>query len=309
MLRPGRFDRQIILDRPDVKGREEIFKIHMRNLKLAPDVDPKRLAELTPGFVGADIANVCNEAALIAARRNKKQVEMEDFLAAIDKVIGGLERKRVISAEEKKRVAYHEAGHTVVAWYLENTDPPYKVTIIPRSIGSLGFTQFLPRELYLYTRSQLEDSICALLGGRAAEEVVLGEVSTGAQNDLERATQIAYNIVLRFGMGKKVGLISFPEKTSEMSFFRPFSEATAKEVDDEVQELLMNQYERAKLILKKKLEKLHELANALLKKETVVYEDLLEIFGEPPVSKQKEKLKKESKHTSETISEKAVSED
>ncbi len=288
LLRPGRFDRQIILDRPDLKGREAIFRIHMRPLKLAPDVDARRLAELTPGFVGADIANVCNEAALIAARKNKQAIEMEDFLEAIDKAIAGLKRKRVIAPEEKERVAYHEAGHTITAWYLAEVDPPYKVSIIPRSIGSLGHTQFLPRERYLYGEHMLYQSLVALLGGRAAEQLVYQEVSTGAQNDLERATQLAYEMVLRYGLGKKVRLLSFPERAQEVAFYRPFSEETARLVDEEVQQLLENAYEEALNLLRKYEATLHRLARALLEKETLVREDLVALIGEVPASEQRQ---------------------
>jgi cell division protease FtsH len=204
-MRPGRFDRQISVDRPDIVGREQIFGVHLRPLtKLGEDVDAHRLALQTPGFAGAEIANVCNEAALIAARRNKEKVEMKDFQDAIDRVIGGLEKKnKIISPEEKKIVAYHEAGHAVAGWYLEFADPLLKVSIVPRGVAALGYAQYLPKEQYLYRTEQLLDSMCMTLGGRAAEQIFFEKVSTGAQNDLERITKLAYGMVTNYGMSKK----------------------------------------------------------------------------------------------------------
>ena len=284
LLRPGRFDRQIILDRPDIKGREEIFKIHMRDLKVAPDVDVHKLALLTPGFVGADIANVCNEAALLAARRNKSQIEMEDFVDAIDKVIGGLRRKIVMSPEEKRVVAYHEAGHAVVSWMLKHVDPLYKVTIIPRAMGSLGFAQYLPKERYIYTKEQMLEHMIVALGGRAAEEIIFGHQSTGAQNDLERVTQIAYNMVKKFGMSEKLGLVAFSERDEEMSFQKPYSEETAKLIDEEVRKIVQYAYERALEILQENIEHLKNLAEELLKKEVLTKDEVEKIIGKPPAS-------------------------
>ena len=281
LLRPGRFDRQIVLDRPDQKGREEIFRIHMRDLKVAPDVDVAKLAALTPGFVGADIANVCNEAALLAARRNKPHIEMQDFIDAIDKVVGGLRRKRLISPEEKKVVAYHEAGHTLASWMLEHADPLYKVSIVPRGLAGLGYAQYMPRERYIYTKDQLMDFMTVALGGRAAEEIIFGHESTGAQNDLERVTEMAYNLVKRYGMSPKIGLISFPERDEEVSFVRPYSEATAQEIDQEVRRIIQEAYERAKSILLVNIDKLHAIAQALLEKEVLTKEDVEKIIGHP----------------------------
>ena len=217
LLRPGRFDRQIGIDKPDLVGREQIFKVHLKPLtKLSDDVDPKKLASQTPGFAGAEIANVCNEAALIAARKNKKKVEMQDFQDAIDRVIGGLEKKnKLISPEEKEIVAYHEAGHAVTGWFLEYADPLLKVSIVPRGVAALGYAQYLPKEQYLYRKEQLLDSMCMTLGGRAAEEVFFGKISTGAQNDLERITKMAYAMVTIYGMNDKVGNVSFNDPQNE----------------------------------------------------------------------------------------------
>ena len=210
LLRPGRFDRQISIDKPDIVGREAIFKVHLKPIKLAADVDPKDLAAQTPGFAGAEIANVCNEAALIAARRNKEAVDMKDFQDAMDRVIGGLEKKnKIISPEEKQIVAYHEAGHAVTGWFLEHADPLVKVTIVPRGVAALGYAQYLPREQYLYRTEQLLDEMCMTLGGRAAEDNVFGKISTGALSDLERITKLAYSIVTIYGMNEKIGNVSF----------------------------------------------------------------------------------------------------
>ncbi|HRG36665.1 MAG TPA: ATP-dependent zinc metalloprotease FtsH, partial [Chitinophagales bacterium] len=223
LLRPGRFDRQISIDKPDQKGREQIFKVHLKKLtKLGPDVTPEKLSSLTPGFAGAEIANVCNEAALVAARKEKTQVEVEDFNEAIDRSIGGLEKKnKIISPQEKEIIAYHEAGHAICGWYLEHAHPLLKVTIIPRGIAALGYAQYLPKEQYLYRTEQLMDEICMTLGGRAAEEIVFGKISTGAQNDLQRITQLAYAMVTVYGMNDKVGNVSFYDPQQDTTFTKP----------------------------------------------------------------------------------------
>ena len=226
LLRPGRFDRQISIDKPDIIGREHIFKVHLKPLKLSEDVDPKKLAAQTPGFAGAEIANVCNEAALIAARRDKTSVDMQDFQDAIDRVIGGLEKKnKIISPEEKKIVAYHEAGHAVAGWFLEHADPLVKVSIVPRGVAALGYAQYLPKEQFLYTTEQLIDEMCMTLGGRAAEEIIFGKISTGALSDLERITKMAYSMVTVYGMNDKIGNISFydSKQSGDYNFTKPYS--------------------------------------------------------------------------------------
>ena len=236
LLRPGRFDRQISIDKPDIIGREAIFKVHMQPLKLAGEVDAKKLAAQTPGFAGAEIANVCNESALIAARKNKLAIDMQDFQDAMDRVIGGLEKKnKIILPEEKKIVAYHEAGHAVAGWFLEHANPLVKVSIVPRGVAALGYAQYLPREQFLYTTEQLIDEMCMTLGGRAAEEVVFGKISTGALSDLERITKVAYSIVTVYGMNSKIGNVSFYDsKKSDYEFNKPYSEATSQTIDEEV---------------------------------------------------------------------------
>jgi len=236
LLRPGRFDRQISIDKPDIVGRESIFKVHLKPLKMAPEVDSKKLAAQTPGFAGAEIANVCNEAALIAARQDKKAITMSDFHAAIDRVIGGLEKKsKIISPDEKRIVAYHEAGHAVAGWFLEHADPLVKVSIVPRGIAALGYAQYLPKEQFLYQTEQLLDEMCMALGGRAAEEITFGKISTGALSDLERITKMAYSIVTIYGMNEEIGNISFYDsKQSDYAFNKPYSEATSEKIDKEV---------------------------------------------------------------------------
>lgn len=281
LLRPGRFDRVIYIDRPDIKEREAIFKVHIRNLILAPDVDIHKLALQTPGFVGADIANVCNEAALIAARKDRPAITMADFQEAIDKVIGGLERRsRVISPEEKRIVAYHEAGHAIAGWFLEHADPLLKVSIIPRGYAALGYAQYLPKEQYLYTQAQLLDMMAMTLAGRASEEITFGQVSTGAQNDLERVTQLAYAMVTQYGMSS---LGHFAYKTSEETFWqRPYSEETARRIDAEVQRLIQDAYDRAKLVLQEHYEGLKALAEKLLEKEVLYQDEIEAILGPRP---------------------------
>lgn len=290
LLRPGRFDRQIIVDKPDLKGRKAILKVHTRNLKLADDVNLDSIAARTPGFAGADLANICNEAALLAARRDKNSIEMSDFEDAIDRVLAGPEKKtRLISQKEKEIVAYHEAGHALVAHFLPNTDPVTRISIIPRGIGSLGFTMQTPTEdRYLMTKSQLMDKLCTLLAGRAAEEIIFNEISTGAQNDLQNATDLAKSMVSEFGMNEKIGLLSFPDASS---YFIPskflnqpgeYSEETAREIELEVRNLLSELYSKVKNILKENEDKLHRLAKFLLEKETLEKKEFIELIGPKP---------------------------
>ena len=281
LMRAGRFDRQIEVGLPDVKEREEIFNVHLRPLKLDPALDRSFLARQTPGFSGADIANVCNEAALIAARHNKKYVSKEDFLAAIDRIIGGLERKnKIITEEEKRVIAYHEAGHATVSWILENASPLIKVTIIPRG-KALGAAWYLPEERQITTREQLMDELAATLGGRVSEQLTFGEVSTGALNDLERVTKQAYAMVAYYGMSEQVGTLSYYDSTgqSDMSFTKPYSEKTAQQIDAEARQVIDRAYKMAEQVLKEHREGLKELAELLLQREVVFTEDVERIFG------------------------------
>jgi cell division protease FtsH len=281
-MRPGRFDRQIGLGRPDIKGRAQIFEVHMKNIKVGPDVTAQSLAEMTPGFVGADVANVCNEAALIAARRNKKAVDMDDFNYALDKVIGGLEKKnKIISPEEKQIIAYHEAGHAIAGWFLEHAHPLVKVTIVPRGLAALGYAQYLPKEQYITRREKLLDDICMTLGGRAAESVVFDKISTGAQSDLDHITRLAYEMIINYGMSEKVGNVSYYSMIND-SYMRPFSEHTAQLIDQEVKDMIEAQYTRAKDLLREKRKELDALANALLEKEVLHRKDLETIIGKRP---------------------------
>ncbi|RIJ36896.1 ATP-dependent zinc metalloprotease FtsH [Pontibacter oryzae] len=284
LLRPGRFDRQVSIDKPDINGRTEIFEVHLKPLTLAADVDARKLAAQTPGFAGAEIANVCNEAALIAARRNKKAVDQQDFNDAVDRVIGGLEKKnKIISPEEKKIVAYHEAGHAIAGWFLEHADPLVKVSIVPRGVAALGYAQYLPKEQFLYTTEQLIDEMCMALGGRAAEELVFGKISTGALSDLERITKMAYSIVTMYGMNAKIGNVSFYDsKQSDMTFNKPYSEATAQTIDEEVRNIIGAAYERTKQLLTDKGHELEIVAQELLQKEILFQNDLERLVGPRP---------------------------
>jgi len=281
LLRPGRFDRQISIDKPDLVGREQIFKVHLAPIKLSPEVDPKKLSAQTPGFAGAEIANVCNEAALIAARKNKEAVDMQDFQDAIDRVIGGLEKKnKIISPEEKRIVAYHEAGHAIAGWFLEHADPLVKVSIVPRGVAALGYAQYLPKEQFLYTTEQLIDGMCMTMGGRVAEDLTFGKISTGAQNDLERITKLSYAMITLYGMNPKVGNISFNDQQDQ--FNKPYSEKTAELIDEEVRALINSVYARTKQLLTEKGEGLEKLAQKLLEKEILFQSDLEEILGKRP---------------------------
>ncbi len=281
LLRAGRFDRQIHVELPDLNERKEIFKVHLRPLKLAKDFDIDFLAKQTPGFSGADIANVCNESALIAARKNKKEVERQDFLDAVDRIIGGLERKnKIISPQEKRTIAFHEAGHATVSWLLEHANPLVKVTIIPRG-RALGAAWYLPEERQLTTTEQMHDELAAALGGRASEELTFGKISTGALNDLEKVTKQAYAMVTYFGMSDKIGNISFYDSSgqNEYAFNKPYSEKTAEAIDEEVKSIVDKAYERAKKILMENSKGLTALAEQLLEKEVIFSEDLEKIFG------------------------------
>ncbi|MDQ3395217.1 MAG: AAA family ATPase, partial [Bacteroidota bacterium] len=288
LLRPGRFDRQISIDKPDIVGRDAIFKVHLEPLKLSKDVESKKLAAQTPGFAGAEIANVCNEAALIAARRNKEAVDLQDFQDAIDRVIGGLEKKnKIISPEEKKIVAYHEAGHAVAGWFLEHADPLVKVSIVPRGVAALGYAQYLPKEQFLYQTEQLIDEMCMTLGGRAAEELIFGKVSTGALSDLERVTKLAYSIVAMYGMNDKIGNVSFYDsKQPEQTFNKPYSEHTAQTIDEEVRKIISSAFDRTMQMLTDKKDKLEIIAKELLEKEILFQNDLERLIGPRPFDKQ-----------------------
>ncbi|MBK5277551.1 MAG: ATP-dependent zinc metalloprotease FtsH, partial [Bacteroidia bacterium] len=288
LLRPGRFDRQISIDKPDIAGREQIFKVHLKPIKLAKDLDVKKLAAQTPGFAGAEIANVCNEAALIAARKDKTEVDIQDFQDAIDRVIGGLEKKtKIISPEEKKIVAYHEAGHAVAGWFLEHADPLVKVSIVPRGVAALGYAQYLPKEQFLYQTEQLIDEMCMTFGGRAAEEIVFGKISTGALSDLERITKMAYSIVTVYGMNKEIGNLSFYDsKQSDYTFNKPYSEATSERIDIEVKKIIDSAYDRTKELLTHHREHLEILAKELLEKEILFQADLEKLIGKRPFENQ-----------------------
>jgi len=279
LMRPGRFDRQIGIDRPDLKGREAIFKVHLKNIKTSEEIKPAILAEMTPGFAGAEIANVCNEAALIAARNGKKAVDMDDFNSALDRVIGGLEKKnKIISPHEKEIIAYHEAGHAVCGWYLDHASPLVKVTIVPRGIGTLGYAQYLPKEEYITRTEQLLDRMCMTLGGRAAEKVVFDKISTGAQSDLDHVTKMAYGMISVYGMNEKVGNVSFYGMQQDQ-FNKPYSDETATIIDNEVRILIDKQYVRAQELLSDKREELNALAKALLEKEVLLKSDVEKLIG------------------------------
>jgi len=288
LLRPGRFDRQISIDKPDLKGREAIFKVHLKPIKVSQTLDVHKLAEQTPGFAGADIANVCNEAALIAARKGKEAVDMSDFQDAVDRVIGGLEKKnKIISPDEKKVIAYHEAGHAICGWFLEHAYPLLKVTIVPRGTAALGYAQYTPKEQYLYNTDQLSDQICMTLGGRASEDIFFGKISTGAQNDLQQITRIAYAMVTVYGMNEKVGNVSFYDPQQETSFTKPYSEETSKLIDEEVRKLIDEAYERTKRLLNDKKQQVATLAEALLEKEVLFQSDVETLIGKRPYEEKK----------------------
>ena len=283
LLRAGRFDRQIYVDLPDLNERKEIFKVHLRPIKVTEDLDVEFLAKQTPGFSGADIANVCNEAALIAARRGKTSVDKQDFLDAVDRIIGGVEKKnKIITPEEKKAIAYHEAGHATVSWLLEHAAPLVKVTIVPRG-RSLGAAWYLPEERQIVRTDQIQDEMCAALGGRAAEEITFGKISTGALSDLEKVTKQARAMVTIYGLNDKIGNLTYYDPTGEeYGFTKPYSEKTAQVIDEEIREIIEQQYQRALDILRTNREKLTTLAELLLEREVIFKEDLEHIFGKRP---------------------------
>ncbi|MEO6870380.1 MAG: ATP-dependent zinc metalloprotease FtsH [Ginsengibacter sp.] len=288
LLRPGRFDRQITIDRPDLVGREAIFKVHLLPIKVSQTLDAHKLAEQTPGFAGADIANVCNEAALIAARKGKNAVDMSDFQDAIDRVIGGLEKKnKIILPEEKEIIAYHEAGHAICGWFLEHAYPLLKVTIVPRGTAALGYAQYTPKEQYLYNTDQLMDQICMTLGGRAAETIFFNKISTGASNDLQQITKMAYSMVTVYGMNDKVGNVSYYDPTQENTFQKPFSEETGKMIDEEVRKLIEVAFVRTKALLTEKKHEVEILAQELLKKEVLFQSDVEALIGKRPFEDKK----------------------
>jgi len=316
LLRPGRFDRQITVDTPDIVGREQIFRVHLKPLTLDKDVDSKKLAAQTPGFAGAEIANVCNEAALIAARNNKESINLTHFQDAVDRVIGGLEKKnKLISPEEKKIVAYHEAGHAVAGWFLEHADPLVKVSIVPRGAAALGYAQYLPKEQFLYRTEQLMDEMCMTLGGRVAEDIIFGKISTGAQSDLERITKTAYGMITIYGMNEKVGHVSFHDsKQSDYNFTKPYSEATAQLIDEEVKKMISDAYQRTKKLLIDKQDALEKVAQKLLEKEILFQSDLEELIGKRPFEQEttyeafmNKEVKQESTPAKEGDEEKDVS--
>ena len=288
LLRPGRFDRQISIDKPDVKGREAIFKVHLQPIKVSEKLDIYKLAEQTPGFAGADIANVCNEAALIAARNGKEAVDMQDFQDAIDRVIGGLEKKnKIIAPHEKEIIAYHEAGHAVAGWFLQHAYPLLKVTIVPRGTAALGYAQYTPKEQYLHRTEDLIHRICMALGGRASEEIFFGKISTGAASDLQNVTQIAYSMVTVYGMNEKIGNVSFYDPSQENTFTKPYSEETGKLIDEEVRKIISDAYLQTIALLTEKKAEVEILAKALLDKEVLHQSDVEILIGKRPFKEEK----------------------
>ncbi|MCC5919121.1 MAG: ATP-dependent zinc metalloprotease FtsH [Cyclobacteriaceae bacterium] len=298
LMRPGRFDRQIVVDKPDLKAREAIFKVHMKNISVGEGIDAKYLAEQTPGFAGAEIANVCNEAALFAAREGRDNISMKNFNDAIDRVIGGLERKnKLISKSEKKRIAYHEAGHAIAGWFLENSNPLVKVSIIPRGAAALGYAQYLPKEQYLYTKEELLDNVVMTLAGRAAEEVKFGNISTGAQNDLEKVTNMVYSMLIMYGMDREIGQFSFNSNANEFNLQKPYSEATSSKIDETAKNIIEEQYKRAISLLKERNKEFEKVATSLLEKEVLTKAEFQELVGQRAVSEvldEEEKSNKES---------------
>jgi ATP-dependent metalloprotease FtsH len=290
LLRAGRFDRQIYVDLPDIRERKEIFEVHLKPLVKSEELDTEFLAKQTPGFSGADIANVCNEAALIAARKDKKAVDKQDFLDAVDRIVGGLEKKnKIVTPAEKRAIAFHEAGHATVSWMLEHAAPLVKVTIVPRG-QSLGAAWYLPEERLIVRPNQMLDEMCATMGGRAAEKVIFNEISTGALSDLEKVTRQARAMVTIYGLNDKLGNITYYDSSgqSDYNFSKPYSEDTAKVIDFEISKLIEEQYQRAIQLLEDNKEKLTQLANILIEKEVIFKDDLETIFGKRPYEKVEE---------------------
>mmetsp|Transcript_13459 Transcript_13459/g.20095 ORF Transcript_13459/g.20095 Transcript_13459/m.20095 type:complete len:627 (-) Transcript_13459:229-2109(-) len=293
LTRPGRFDRQITVDKPDIQGRKQIFKVHLRGINLLGSLDDyaARLAGLTPGFAGAEIQNICNEAAIVAARRNKEKVDFSDFEAAADRIIGGLESNRIMTDDEKRIVAFHEAGHAVAGWFLEHADPLLKVTIVPRGSGALGYAQYLPNEIALRTREQIIDVVCMALGGRASEQLTFGSVTTGASDDLRRVTQMVYSMIQIYGMNDRVGQLAFPSQQESNPFGgndRPYSDATAQAMDEEAKSIVDSAYQRTLDLLASKKDEVTRLANLLIKKETINHDDIVACLGQRPFSPHKQ---------------------
>ena len=284
LTRPGRFDRQIVVDRPDLQGRKEIFMVHLQGITLdgEPEDVAGRLAGLTPGFAGADIANICNEAAIVAARRKADTVAIEDFEKATDRVIGGLESGKIMSDDERGVVAYHEAGHAVAGWFLEHADPLLKVTIIPRSSGALGYAQYLPKEVFLRTQTQIMDTVCMALAGRAAEQVFFGRVTTGASNDLQKVTNIVYSTIQEYGMNNKVGQLAFPKDPNAGPGDKPYSDSTAEAMDEEARRIVDEAYERTVNLITERKEEVEKIAKFLLDKETITHDDVVDCIGPRP---------------------------
>ena len=284
LTRPGRFDRQIVVDRPDLQGRKEIFMVHLQGITLdgEPEDVAGRLAGLTPGFAGADIANICNEAAIVAARRKADTVAIEDFEKATDRVIGGLESGKIMSDDERGIVAYHEAGHAVAGWFLEHADPLLKVTIIPRSSGALGYAQYLPKEVFLRTQTQIMDTVCMALAGRAAEQVFFGRVTTGASNDLQKVTNIVYSTIQEYGMNNKVGQLAFPKDPNAGPGDKPYSDSTAEAMDEEARRIVDEAYERTLNLITERKEEVEKIAKFLLDKETITHDDVVDCIGPRP---------------------------
>jgi len=287
LTRPGRFDRQIAVDKPDLKERKEIFHVHLKKVTLAEGQDKEsvaqRMAALTPGFAGADIANICNEAAIFAARRAASGIEMVDFERATERVIGGLPKENsLMSQAERRTVALHESGHAIAGWFLKHADPLLKVSIMPRSSGALGFAQYLPAEMSLHSQEAIHDKIAVSLGGRAAEELFVGKISTGASDDLDKVTKMAYAMVSVYGMNPKIGLVSYNQNNSSEQFYKPYSDATGELIDTEAKLIIDTQYTRVKELLMEKKDLMHALAEGLLKEDTLVYNQLVAILGERP---------------------------
>mmetsp|Transcript_3838 Transcript_3838/g.5845 ORF Transcript_3838/g.5845 Transcript_3838/m.5845 type:complete len:812 (+) Transcript_3838:130-2565(+) len=290
LTRPGRFDRTIQVDKPDLQGRKEIFLVHLKGLTLEDDPEDiaGRLAGLTPGFAGADIANICNEAAIVAARRKGESVTAQDFETAIDRVIGGLESNKIMSKDEQSIVAYHEAGHAIAGWFLEHADALMKVTIIPRSSGALGFAQYLPKEVFLRTSDQIMDTVCMALAGRAAEEIFFGRVTTGASDDLRRVTDMVYSTIQIYGMNPRLGQLAFPKDPNAMFDERPYSDATARAMDEEAKRVIDEAYERTLNLLKERKDEVEKVALLLLEKETITHDDVVKLVGPRPFKADKQ---------------------